>query len=77
MASTPEEHSVNGLKLEGDSSALIDVGGGTGQVVEELRIRVSNWKRRLILQEQKSAIDLAKLSKTTDRRVELMMHDFF
>ncbi|KAI9708623.1 MAG: hypothetical protein M1820_003841 [Bogoriella megaspora] len=68
------ERLIQGLILEGDESALIDVGGATGQCLQEFLEKVPDWKGRLILQEQEPVI---KQSKGLDSRIELQAYDFF
>lgn len=67
---------VHDLKLEGDSSALVDIGGSVGQVLGDFLSAVPEWKGRLVLQEQQPVIDLAK-GMGLDQRIELQVHDFF
>ena len=71
-----QERLTNDLKLEGDSSALVDVGGGTGQVLEEFNACVPNWKGRLVLEERPSVIDHAR-AVNVHQKIELRVHDFF
>jgi hypothetical protein len=68
---------VSGLK-EGDSSALIDIGGGTGQMLQDFRVDVPEYTGRLILQEVPEVIAVAQ-GMEVDRKsnIELQVHDFF
>jgi hypothetical protein len=70
------ERLVDGLQPEGESSALVDIGGGLGQVLVDFITVTPGWKGRLILQEQEPVCQLAKAS-GIDQRVEVMVHDFF
>ena len=71
-----KERLQDGLKFEGDSSVLVDVGGGAGHVLKEFCERVPSWKGRLVLQEQQAVIDQVKSTDMNDR-IELVVHDFF
>lgn len=68
------ERLVRGLDLDGDSSALVDVGGGIGFCLEEFRAKVPQWKGRLVLQEQEAVV---KQVSSLDARIEVMAQDFF
>jgi hypothetical protein len=68
------ERLIKGLILDGDDSVLVDVGGATGQCLQEFLQEVPEWKGRLVLQEQEPVI---KQSKGLDSRIELQVHDFF
>lgn len=67
---------IDGLRVDGDSSVLVDVGGGAGHVLSQFMTDVPEWKGRLILQEQDVVIQLAETS-GLDPRIETMVHDFF
>ena len=69
-----QERLICGLDLDGDSSALVDVGGGTGFCLEEFRTKVPQWKGRLVLQEQETVV---KQISGLDARIEVMTQDFF
>lgn len=73
-----EERLVEGLKLDdgGAASAFVDVGGGTGHELAELKAKVPSWKGRLVLQEQKSIIEIAKTTPHISQ-IEANVHDFF
>ncbi|CAD6594481.1 MAG: hypothetical protein ASARMPREDX12_009039 [Alectoria sarmentosa] len=68
------ERLIRGLHLDGDSSALVDVGGGVGYCLEEFRLKVPQWKGRLVLQEQEAVV---KQISGLDARIEVMAQDFF
>ncbi|KAI0154587.1 S-adenosyl-L-methionine-dependent methyltransferase [Xylariaceae sp. FL1272] len=73
-----QQRLVEGLKPEGDSSALVDVGGGTGQILQDFRVDVPQYTGRLVLQELPEVIAAASgLGVGKDSRIELMTHDFF
>ncbi len=69
-----QERLIRGLDVEGDSSALIDVGGGLGLCLEEFRVKIPDWQGRLVLQEQEAVV---KQVSGLDARIEAMAHDFF
>ncbi|KAH9904727.1 S-adenosyl-L-methionine-dependent methyltransferase [Xylariomycetidae sp. FL2044] len=72
---------VEGLKLrqaDSDASALIDVGGGTGQVLQDFRDQVPQYAGRLVLQEVPEVVAAAAAKGVgDDGRIELQEHDFF
>lgn len=70
------EYLVQGLKLDGDASALVDVGGSTGQILDDFRKAVPEYTGRLVLQEQLHVIEAAS-TMGLDSRIELQAHDFF
>jgi SAM-dependent methyltransferase len=73
------EHLVQGLK-DGTASALVDVGGGTGQIVKDFQQRIPEYRGALILQERSEVIAAAKetgLGKGEFSRIQLQTHDFF
>jgi hypothetical protein len=73
-----KERLATGLRPEGDASALIDVGGSMGQLLEEFRSDVPEYTGRLILQDLGSVIEMAKAQPVPlDKRIELQSHDFF
>lgn len=73
-----KERLATGLRLEGDASALIDVGGSLGQLLEEFRSDVPDYTGRLILQDLSPVIEMAKAQPAPlDKRIELQPHDFF
>ncbi|KAI0838306.1 S-adenosyl-L-methionine-dependent methyltransferase [Hypoxylon sp. FL0890] len=73
-----QEHLVEGLRTEGDASALIDVGGGTGQILQDFHASVPQYTGRLVLQETPEVIAAAtSLGVGKDSRIELQVHDFF
>jgi hypothetical protein len=73
-----KERLVEGLKLEGDASALVDIGGGVGQILQDFRKAVPEYKGRLVLQELEEVIGAATaMGVGEDKRIELQVHDFF
>ena len=69
-----QERLVHGLVLDGDHSALVDVGGGAGFCLEEFRAKVPQWKGQLVLQEQEAVV---KQISGLDPRIKVMAHNFF
>lgn len=68
---------VEGLK-DGDASALVDIGGGTGQILQDFQVGVPEYPGKLILQELPEVIAAAKgMGVGEDLRIELQVHDFF
>jgi hypothetical protein len=75
-----KERLVDGLRSEGDKSVLVDMGGGTGQILQDFRTAVPEYTGRLVLQELPEVISAAKslgVASDTDTRIELQIHDFF
>ncbi|KAF2822681.1 putative O-methyltransferase [Ophiobolus disseminans] len=73
-----KERLVAGLKLEGDSSALVDVGGGVGQVLQDFNNAIPEYTGRLVLQELGEVIGAATaMDVGKSNRIELQVHDFF
>lgn len=74
-----QEHLISGLKTEpGDASAFVDVGGGTGQILQDFHAAVPEYTGRLVLQEQAPVIQAAEAGGLgQSRRIELQVHDFF
>lgn len=73
-----QERLVDGLRAEGAASALVDVGGGTGQVLEAFRAAVPQYTGRLVLQELPEVVAVASATAFgRDPRFELQTHDFF
>ena len=63
-----------GLKKEADTVLLVDVGGGMGHDLEDLKTRFPDLKGRLLLQERPEVIrQIASLS----TGIEVIEHDFF
>ncbi|KAF2654853.1 S-adenosyl-L-methionine-dependent methyltransferase [Lophiostoma macrostomum CBS 122681] len=63
---------------ENDSSVLVDIGGGTGQILQDFRKSTPEYAGRLVLQEVPEVIAVAQgmeLDKSTN--IELQVHDFF
>lgn len=71
-----KERLISGLKSDGDSSVFVDIGGSTGQGLEDLRVAVPEFSGRLVLQERLDVIKTAK-ALGRDSRIELQPHDFF
>ncbi|ETS84276.1 hypothetical protein PFICI_02301 [Pestalotiopsis fici W106-1] len=78
------EHLVHGLKgaPDGDASALVDLGGGTGQILQDFQAAVPEYSGRLVLQEIPDVINVAQslgVGKESGNgpRIELQEHDFF
>jgi hypothetical protein len=69
---------VDGLKLEGDASVLVDVGGGVGELLQDFHKAVPEYKGRLVLQELEEVIGTAKANGVGEGgRIELQVHDIF
>ncbi|CAJ2503043.1 Uu.00g104370.m01.CDS01 [Anthostomella pinea] len=66
-----QKHLVEGLRPEGDAPALVDVGVGTGQILEDFRTSVPQYTGRLVLQELPDVISAASgLGVGMDSRIE-------
>lgn len=66
------------LKEEGDSSILVDLGGGVGQTLQDFDKAVLEYTDRLVLQELADVIGAATaVGMGQDRCIELQVHDFF
>lgn len=59
---------------DNDAVFLVDIGGGLGHDLEELKAKHPDIRGRLLLQDQPEVI--AQISKTADG-IELTAHDFF
>ncbi|RYP75358.1 hypothetical protein DL771_002454 [Monosporascus sp. 5C6A] len=70
-----QERLVDGLKT-GEASALIDIGGGTGQILQDFRANVPQYTGRLVLQEVPDVI-AAATAMGVGKDIELQVHDFF
>jgi hypothetical protein len=69
---------VDGLKTDGEASALVDIGGGVGQLLQDFRKAVPEYTGRLVLQELDEVIGAARaMGVDADKRIELQTHDFF
>ncbi|KAK8133094.1 hypothetical protein PG999_001267 [Apiospora kogelbergensis] len=69
---------VEGLKLDGDASAFVDVGGSVGQILQDFRAEVPQYTGRLVLQELPEVVAAATAKSVgADGRIELQAHDFF
>ena len=64
---------IDGFKTADDAVMLVDVGGGRGQEILELRQKVPDLPGRTILQETPGLV--GSLSQTPG--IEIMEHDFF
>lgn len=71
-----EEHLLEGLRYDGDAAAFVDVGGGDGHALAEFKKKVPAWKGRLVLQEQESVVQIAKVQSHASV-IEPTVHDFF
>lgn len=69
-----QDRLLHGIQLEGDSSALVDVGGAKGLHLEEFRAKVPNWSGRLVLQDQEEVL---KHTAGLNERIEVLVQDFF
>lgn len=70
-----EERLGHGTQDDDDAAVfLVDVGGGLGHDLEELRDKHPDIQGRLVLQDQAEVI--AHISKASDG-IELTTHDFF
>ncbi|KAI0176007.1 putative O-methyltransferase [Hypoxylon sp. FL1284] len=73
-----QERLVEGLRADGDASALVDMGGGTGQTLQDFRKNYSGYGGRLVLQEIPEVVASAKEKGVdADGRIELHAHSFF
>lgn len=69
---------VEGLKPNGDASVLVDISGGTGQILQDFRNDVPQYTGRLVLQEIPEVVAAAtEKGVGADGRIELQVHDFF
>ncbi|KAI0887606.1 S-adenosyl-L-methionine-dependent methyltransferase [Annulohypoxylon maeteangense] len=69
---------IKGLKPDGDASVFVDIGGGTGQILQDFRSDVPQYTGRLILQEIPEVVAAAtEKGVGADGRIELQVHDFF
>jgi hypothetical protein len=69
---------INGLREgDSDSSALIDIGGGTDQMLQDFQANVPGYKGRLILQELPEVVAAAQGLGVDNDGIELQTHDFF
>lgn len=74
-----QERLVDGLRAEGDASAFVDIGGGTGQVLQDFRAGVPQYTGRLVLQELAGVVAVAEGAGVGagGSGIELQVHDFF
>ncbi|KAF2962887.1 hypothetical protein GQX73_g10684 [Xylaria multiplex] len=71
-----KERLIEGMDIEGSASALVDIGGGTGQTLEDFRAHVPNYTGKLVLQDLPKVIEAAQ-KQGLDTRISLQSHDFF
>ncbi|KAI0100579.1 S-adenosyl-L-methionine-dependent methyltransferase [Nemania sp. FL0031] len=67
---------IEGMDVGVFSSALVDVGGGTGQTLEDFRVNVPEYTGELVLQDLPEVIEAAR-AQGVNARVSLQAHDFF
>ena len=68
-----KERLADGLDLEGDSSAIVDVGGSHGFVMKGFRASYPDWKGCLLIQDLPQVVSEAL--KNPDG-LDFMVHDF-
>jgi hypothetical protein len=71
-----EENLVKGAKMTEDSTFLVDIGGGKGHDLQELRRKHPNLPGKLVLQDVKGVIEEASAS-GLEKKIVPMEHDFF
>ncbi|RWA08813.1 hypothetical protein EKO27_g6294 [Xylaria grammica] len=71
-----QERLLEGINAEGSASALVDVGGGTGQTLDDFRVNVPEYTGELVLQDLPKVIEVAQ-AQGLDPRISLQAHDFF
>ena len=69
-----EENLANGVSGEEDAVLLVDVGGGTGQNLQEFRGKYPRLHGQLILQDKPEVINAAT---GLDQSIKAMAYDFF
>lgn len=69
-----EENLANGVSKEEDAVLLVDVGGGTGQNLQDFRGKYPRLRGRLILQDKPEVI---KTAIGLDQSIKAMAYDFF
>lgn len=69
-----EENLVKGASTDADAVFLVDVGGGRGHDLQELRTKHPTLPGQLILQDQP---DVLKEATGLDPSIKIMEHDFF
>lgn len=78
LMSPPESYNL-AERLSGcseDEYAVVDIGGGMGQALEEIQDRYPSIKGRLLLQDLDGPIEAAK-DRLAQRCIETQVHDFF
>ena len=68
------ENLAEGVSGEEDAVLLVDIGGGTGQNLQEFREKYSGLHGQLILQDKP---DVIKAATGLDRSIKTMAYDFF
>ena len=63
-----------GLKTEGDSGAIVDVGGSVGHDLQAFKVKHPHFQGRLILQDLPQVVPLVA---GLDPAIEVTAHDFF
>jgi hypothetical protein len=67
---------INQMIVSGFSSALVDVGGGMGQTLEDFRVHVPEYTGDLVLQDLPEVVEAARMQ-GLHARISLQAHDFF
>ena len=73
----PFSRDTDGLRMDSDAVALVDIGGGFGQAIKKLREEYPNLKGRFILQDLPKTINQINVAKAMTQGFEPMVHDFF
>ena len=69
-----EDNLANGVIREEDAVLLVDVGGGTGQNLQEFRGKYPSLHGQLVLQDKPEVI---KVATGLDQGIKAMAYDFF
>ena len=69
-----EENLGGGVSAEENAVLLVDVGGGTGQNLQEFHRKYSGLHGQLILQDKP---DVIKAATSLDQSIRVMAYDFF
>ncbi|KAI1360459.1 S-adenosyl-L-methionine-dependent methyltransferase [Xylaria arbuscula] len=72
-----QERLIDGLKQGGGASAFVDIGGGTGQILQDFSTHVPQYGGKLVLQERPEVIAAATNLGVAGCGIELHVHDFF